>query len=1060
MNLNNGLESKKMICPQFKVGLLACALLLPVFGTHDVWAASAVGYTQRTLKFLVPGNGCTIGCHGAGAQGGTVVLAGPSSLTAGQTGIYTITNNSTSAVANNPMGFNVATSDTTAVPALLAGTATNMLYDSITGELVHTENGTNLKSFLAQTNASGAASYTFKFTMPSSAGTGSSHTLYGSSRVALVSWNETSKITTTAAPLAGVATPSALAFGQTSTLSSTGGGVGTGAVTFSTSTPAICSVSLLTLTTLTVGTCSLTATKAADTTTTSLTANFNVVISKANQTITFGAAPTVVVAGTGTVTATGGASGNPVTFTSSTPSVCTTSGTNGATVTGLIVGTCTIAANQALSADYNAASQVTQSFSIGKGSQTITFGAAPAVVVAGTGTVTATGGASGNPVTFTSSTPSACTTSGTNGATVTGVIVGTCTIAANQALSADYNAASQVTQSFSIGKGSQTITFGAAPSVAVGGTGSVTATGGASGNPVTFTSLATGVCTVSGTNGSIVTGVAAGTCTIAANQPLSTNYNAAPQVTQSFTVGLTGQTITFGATPTVVAGGTGTVSATGGSSGNPVIFTSNTVSVCTTSGANGSTLTGITVGSCTILASQAGNALFSSATQTQSFSVGIGSQNIILGAAPTVVVAGTGTVAATGGGSGNAVTFSSITAAVCTTSGTNGSTVTAVTAGTCTIAANQVGNTNYSAAAQVTQSFPISKGSQNIVFSTAPTIVVGGSGNVSATGGASGSAVIFSSTTATVCTTSGTDGATVTGVTVGTCIIAANQAGNTNYSAAPQVSQSFPVSKGSQTITFGTTPSLAAGGNALLSASGGASTSPVVFSSTTTAVCTTSGANGAAVSGVAAGTCTISADQAGDANFNAAATLTLNFTVVAPNVLQSAASRKVHGTAGNMDMPITLNVPLAGAVSVEPRNIGSGHLILFTFSSTVTTAGAATTTSGVVSSVTVAGSEIQVLVTGITDTNRAQISVSGVDPGLTAAGPAGLTVTATIGFLVGDVNGSGKVDAADVSAVKARSGQTTDSSNFLYDINASGAVNAADVSATKARAASGTLLLP
>ena len=72
----------------------------------------------------------------------------------------------------------------------------------------------------------------------------------------------------------------------------------------------------------------------------------------------------------------------------------------------------------------------------------------------------------------------------------------------------------------------------------------MSATGGASGNPVTFSSLTTGVCTVSGNT---VTLVAAGTCTIAANQAGNASYNAAPQVTQSFTVNKVAQSIAFGA---------------------------------------------------------------------------------------------------------------------------------------------------------------------------------------------------------------------------------------------------------------------------------------------------------------------------------------------------------------------------------------------------------------------------------------------------------------------------------------------------------------------------------
>ena len=113
-------------------------------------------------------------------------------------------------------------------------------------------------------------------------------------------------------------------------------------------------------------------------------------------------------------------------------------------------------------------------------------------------------------------------------------------------------------------------------------------------------------------------------------------------------------------------------------------------------------------------------------------------QSISFGLAPTLSVGGTGTVTATGGASGNAVTFTSTTQTVCTTSGTNGSTVTALAAGNCTIVADQAGNANYTAAPQATQIIAVSAGAQSVSFGPVPAISVGGSGTVSATGGASG----------------------------------------------------------------------------------------------------------------------------------------------------------------------------------------------------------------------------------------------------------------------------------------------------------------------------------
>lgn len=104
------------------------------------------------------------------------------------------------------------------------------------------------------------------------------------------------------------------------------------------------------------------------------TSTVSVTVNQANQTILFGAAPTVVVGGTGTVSATGGGSGNPVQLTLQPASTGCSLGTpnaNGATttvtVTGTGLGTCAIAANQAGNANYNAAAQATQTFSVTTG---------------------------------------------------------------------------------------------------------------------------------------------------------------------------------------------------------------------------------------------------------------------------------------------------------------------------------------------------------------------------------------------------------------------------------------------------------------------------------------------------------------------------------------------------------------------------------------------------------------------------------------------------------------------------------------------------------------------
>ena len=491
----------------------------------------------------------------------------------------------------------------------------------------------------------------------------------------------------------------------------------------------------------------------------------------ASQTITFASAPTVAIGTAGTVSATA-TSGLPVTYSSLTPSICSA---NGSTINGSSIGTCTIAADQAGNGTYSSAPRATQSFAIVKIGQSVSFGAAPAIATGGVGTVSAAASSS-LAVTLGSSTPGVCSISGN---TVTGITPGACFIFANQAGNANYSAAAQVTQSLTIGN--QTLSFGAAPAIVSGGTGTITAMATSS-LAVTFTSIAPSVCSVSG---STVSGIAAGACIIAANQSGNANYVSAAQVTQSFIIGKANQSISFGAAPTVVAGGVGSVS--GNATSNlAVSFTSTTPAICSI---NGSTVTGIAAGTCTIAANQAGNANYNAAAlATLPIAIGKGNQTVSFGAAPMILIDGVGTVSATAS-SNLSVGFTSNTPGTCSV---NGSTVTGIAVGTCTIAANQAGNANYNAAAAVTQPILVGKGNQTLSFGTAPAIQVGGIGLVSATA-TSGLAVSFTSATASVCAVSGS---TVTGIAVGTCTIAADQAGNSSYNAAARVTQAIGVQVG------------------------------------------------------------------------------------------------------------------------------------------------------------------------------------------------------------------------------------------------------------------------
>lgn len=167
--------------------------------------------------------------------------------------------------------------------------------------------------------------------------------------------------------------------------------------------------------------------------------------------------------------------------------------------------------------------------------------------------------------------------------------------------------------------------------------------------------------------------------------------------------------------------------------------------------------------------------------------------------------------------------------------------------------------------------------------------------------------------------------------------------------------------------------------------------------------------------------------------------------------LAGVKSRKTHATAGPFDLPVDVSQGLGGLVTVEPRAIGPGHTIVFQFDSTITVAGLASAVDagGLVGAVSAASNisannEVNVTLSGIPDNKRITISLTGVNGTPTV-------FSASLGFLVGDVNNSRTTTITDVSSVKARSGRSAISSTFLYDLNATGVVSSSDISAVKAR---------
>lgn len=310
-------------------------------------------------------------------------------------------------------------------------------------------------------------------------------------------------------------------------------------------------------------------------------------------------------------TASNGGSSSPLTFsTLSTSCIVTNNGDNTASVHFTHLGDCTVAVDQAADANYTAATEQTQSMTVAQGSQSISFTSAPSSPsVGGSYLAAATGGESSNPVTFsTDSTTCTVTDHGDNTATLGFVHVGDCTVKANQTGNADFTAAVQQTQSMNVGQGAQSITYTSANplSAKIGALYLAAASGGASGNPVTF-STTSASCTLTNhaNNTATVKFTHVGGCVVAADQTGNADYVAAVPQTQTVNGVRTTQKITFSTLKLMRLHRANQALRATSSSLLRLHYRTTTPRTCSVVGGK---VHALRTGTCTVAASQAGNA--------------------------------------------------------------------------------------------------------------------------------------------------------------------------------------------------------------------------------------------------------------------------------------------------------------------------------------------------------------------------------------------------------------------------------------------------------------------
>ncbi|MEI6405408.1 MAG: hypothetical protein WCO64_06505, partial [Actinomycetes bacterium] len=402
------------------------------------------------------------------------------------------------------------------------------------------------------------------------------------------------------------------ATGVSVTASVTGGG----AVTFTSTTPTVCTVSTTSGSAAvqlhSAGQCSITASsgRAAP-----ISRTFNV--TKLPQTITF-AKPNDVEISTGRVTLSATAtSGWGVSYTTKDPSVCTVSGS---TVRLVSVGRCEVFANQAGGTTFDAAPMVTQFFDVlqkpvianaavtGNDSEGSRLTSTATVNGTESPTVTEQWYRCLNPVVAGTTVPAGC--AAIAGETGTSYVTGPADVGRY--------VTSFVTATNSAGRATaicpkstpvanREIVFPDLIDRTVTSTG-VTARATASGLPVTFTSVTPDVCTT--TSGGQVTLLLSGNCTIVASS------NGLPSVARTFAVTKVPQSITFPNVATANLANSSTTLSANSDSGLPVSYTSSNTDVCTV---DGSTVTYIAVGRCELVAEQDGDDTYSPATSFTRF---------------------------------------------------------------------------------------------------------------------------------------------------------------------------------------------------------------------------------------------------------------------------------------------------------------------------------------------------------------------------------------------------------------------------------------------------------
>ncbi|MEI6751640.1 MAG: YDG domain-containing protein [Paludibacter sp.] len=312
-------------------------------------------------------------------------------------------------------------------------------------------------------------------------------------------------------------------------------------VSYSSSNPAVATITGSLVHIVGVGTTTITASQAGNTNYTAATSVDQILTvnqSLTPQTITFGALSSVTYGGIAFDLTATASSTLPVTYASSNTAVATVSGS---TVTIIGAGSTNITASQAGNGSFNPAADVIQALTVNAKALTLPDAAATSKTYDGTNAAVITGTLTGiinsDNVTLTG-TGTFADVNVADGIAVTSTSTLGGTKAANYTLTQPTGLTANIT------KANQTIILAATASKNVGDADySLAATSATSAtNALSYASSNTAVATINTTTG-LVHVVAAGTTTLTVSQAASANYNAATDASQTLTISVAPQTL-------------------------------------------------------------------------------------------------------------------------------------------------------------------------------------------------------------------------------------------------------------------------------------------------------------------------------------------------------------------------------------------------------------------------------------------------------------------------------------------------------------------------------------